>query len=119
MGIPVGELQRRVTSREFAEYWAYDGLEPFGPKREDLRSGIVAATVANANRDRKKHPRPFEPATFMPRFVAPTDTDEDDDDEAPGLELEAPDGPTADQEDLAARISALFFAMGGTEGPVS
>lgn len=120
MGIPVGELQRRVTSLEFAEYWAFAQLEPFGPEREDLRAGIVASTVANAYRDRKKHPKPYGPEEFMPRFEAPALDLDDEEEHDRGLEApDGADGPTADQEDLAARISAMFFAMGGTEGPAS
>jgi len=29
------------------EWLAYSQLEPFGPRREDLRAGVVAATVQN------------------------------------------------------------------------
>lgn len=78
MGIPIAELQERVSSREFAEYWAYFQLEPWGAEREDLRSGIVASTIANANRDPKKRARPFTPDQFMPDFDRPLDDDEFD-----------------------------------------
>lgn len=53
---------------EFAEWMAYYGLEPFGDERADLRSGIVAATIANVNRDPKKTRSAFEPGDFMPKF---------------------------------------------------
>jgi hypothetical protein len=36
--------------------------------RGDLQAGIVAATVANANRDPDKQREPFIPANFMPNF---------------------------------------------------
>jgi hypothetical protein len=45
---------------------AYASLEPFGEERADVRAGIIAAVIANANRDRKKRPDPFTPADFMP-----------------------------------------------------
>jgi len=45
---------------------AYASLEPFGEERADVRAGIIAAVIANANRDRKKRPEPFTPADFMP-----------------------------------------------------
>jgi hypothetical protein len=102
MGIPIGELQARMSSLEFAEYWAFHQIEPIGPEREDLRAGIVAATVANANRDRKRRPRPYTPAEFMPKV--PTF----EDDEPP------------DEEELAAKIDRAMEGLGGdpvTPGP--
>lgn len=82
MGIPIAELQERISSREFAEYWVHYTLEPWGAEREDLRSGIVAATVANVNRDPKKRPRPYTPEQFMPQLGAIPDDDEVTDEEA-------------------------------------
>lgn len=58
------ELLRRIDSRELQEWQAYYELEPFGEERGDLRAGIVAATVANANRNPKKT-KPFKPGDFM------------------------------------------------------
>jgi hypothetical protein len=52
--------------REFSYWMAYHEREPWGEKRADLRSGIVAATVANANRG--KDTDPFSPGDFMPEF---------------------------------------------------
>lgn len=43
---------------------AYYQLEPFGEERDDLRSGIIASTIANANRG--KGQKPFKPSDFMP-----------------------------------------------------
>jgi hypothetical protein len=57
-----------MSSREFAEWLAYFELEPFGEERADLRSGIVASTIANVNRDPKRRRRAFRPEDFMPRF---------------------------------------------------
>jgi hypothetical protein len=57
-----------MSSREFAEWMAYYELEPFGEERADLRSAIVASTVANAHRDPKRRRKPFRPLDFMPRF---------------------------------------------------
>lgn len=66
----VDELLARVSSRELSEWIAYSNLEPWGEKRADLRAGIVASTVANTARDRKKRGKPFSPAEFMPDFDA-------------------------------------------------
>lgn len=43
---------------------AYYNLEPFGEERADLRSGIVAAILVNANS--KKGARTAKPLDFMP-----------------------------------------------------
>lgn len=37
-----------MSSREFAEWMAYNRLEPFGDLRADYRSGMLAALVAQA-----------------------------------------------------------------------
>ena len=58
------ELLARLTSRQFAEWKAYDSLEPFGDRAAFLRSGIVAATFANVYR--KKGAPPIRPEKFMP-----------------------------------------------------
>lgn len=43
---------------------AYGRVEPFGEQRADLRSGIIASTVANVNRGRRQ--KAFQPTDFMP-----------------------------------------------------
>lgn len=48
----MGELLASSTSRELAEWRAYEQLEPFGPRREDIRAGTVAAMVYNMNRNK-------------------------------------------------------------------
>jgi hypothetical protein len=55
-----------LSAREFAEWQAYFAIEPFGEDMADLRAGIVAATIANVNRDAKKRSQPYEPLDFMP-----------------------------------------------------
>ncbi len=43
-------------------------MEPFGDERADLRSGIVAATIANC----AAHSRGgYKPSDFMPTFAEP------------------------------------------------
>lgn len=66
--MPVGEMLGRMSSAEITEWLAFFQLEPFGGERDDLRAGIVAATVANVNRDPKKQKRPYEAGDFMPVF---------------------------------------------------
>ena len=56
----------RISARLFAEWTAYYEIEPWGEARADYRNGILAATVANVNRD--PHTRAYEPQDFMPDF---------------------------------------------------
>lgn len=101
MGIPIAELQERISSREFAEYWSHFELEPWGLEREDLRAGIVASTIANVNRDAKKHPRPYTADMFM---VQTGDLDRDDEDD---------DMDPEEAAAHAARIDELMSSLGG------
>jgi hypothetical protein len=67
LGVPsVAELLERLSSRELAEWMAFAELEPFGEERADLRSAIVASTMANAWRGKRQ--RAFTAEDCMPRF---------------------------------------------------
>jgi len=60
-----------MTSAEFAEWQAFQRLEgPVGPERDDWRHAQTTATVANANRDHRRHPRPYRPEEFIPDWAA-------------------------------------------------
>lgn len=63
-----GEILARMSSHEISEWIAFANVEPFGEDRADLRAGIIASTIANANRDPDKRKKPFTPAEFMPDF---------------------------------------------------
>lgn len=73
-------------------------MEPRGEERADLRAGIIASTIANANRDPKKT-KPFKPGDFMPKF----------------------DNATEAQSEEEMRIAAqtLVIAFGGKMGKLS
>lgn len=62
----VAEAQQRIDSQEFASWMAYDRIEPFGEYRADLRSAIIAYTLAESNRSKKA--KPFTVDDFMPKF---------------------------------------------------
>lgn len=66
----VKRCQREVDSAEFAEWMAYSMHEPFGPEREDQRAGVVAALIANVNRDSKRRSEPYDVEDFFPRWGA-------------------------------------------------
>jgi len=53
------------------EWMAYENIEPFGDNRGDLRAGIIASTIANANRNPKRRRRAFSAEDFMPKFGRP------------------------------------------------
>lgn len=57
-----------MTGQQLMEWMAYEEVEPFGEQRADLRMAILAALIANINRDPKKKSRAYEPKDFMPRF---------------------------------------------------
>ena len=64
----VSRLLAETTSAELTEWAVFYEMEPFGPERGDLQAGIVAATVANVNRDAKKQKKPYTAHDFMPKF---------------------------------------------------
>ena len=66
LGMTVGELERRMTSRELSEWIAYDNVDPFGEVRDDLRTGIECATLAQINGTKNAKPKDFMP-DFRPR----------------------------------------------------
>lgn len=94
----VGELLGRIGSRELTEWMAYYALEPFGAERGDLQAGIVAATVANVNRDKKKQREPFTPQDFMPDW-----------------EKSARKREGRSMEELLAKVQELNAAFGGRD----
>lgn len=87
----------RIPSRLLTEWMVYARLEPFGEERADLRAGIIAATLANVNRDPKVKREPWRADEFMPSFE-------------PEPEPEPPDW-----ERLLARVEALNAAFGGSD----
>jgi hypothetical protein len=77
----VKRTMREIDSHEFSEWMAYWLIEPFGPEREDMRHGVVAATIANVNRDPKAVPEPFDASDFFPRLSAVRSLEDSDDNE--------------------------------------
>lgn len=60
----VEEMLNRMSSREMSEWMAYFQYEPFGTDVDDLRSGIIAATIVNCNTG--KSSKTYEPKDFIP-----------------------------------------------------
>lgn len=62
----VNELLGRMSSREIAEWQAFERIEgPLGGLRADMHAAMVVAAVVNANRSKGPGKRP---ADFLPRW---------------------------------------------------
>ncbi|NIO43791.1 MAG: hypothetical protein GTO41_28715 [Burkholderiales bacterium] len=57
-------MQENVDAEEFAEWCAYQEIDPATEERADLRAAIIAATICNVLRGKKD--RPVSPEVFMP-----------------------------------------------------
>lgn len=44
-----------MSAEEFAAWRAFDAISPIGGERADRHAALIAAVIANANRDPKKH----------------------------------------------------------------
>lgn len=62
-----------MPARIYNEWLAYYEVEPFGEERADLRSAIIASTMANMWRGKKS--RRFKIQQFMPNFEKPKPLD--------------------------------------------
>lgn len=58
----------QMSWSQYVAWTIYARMEPFGEERDDLRAGIIASTIANANRDSRRKPDPFKASDFMPKF---------------------------------------------------
>jgi hypothetical protein len=71
----VRELLARIDSRELSEWSAFYGLQPFGDEPADIRTGIIASTVANC----LTTGRSFKPSDFLPEYRQPEEAQNDQD----------------------------------------
>lgn len=58
-----------LSSKELAEWQAYERVEPFGERRMDIRFAMLAMTISNIWRG--KNQPPFKLEQFMPDFEPP------------------------------------------------
>jgi len=58
-------MLRCVSSHEISEWQAYEAENGPVYLRPDHSAALVACTLANIHRDRKRHPDPFEMEEFM------------------------------------------------------
>lgn len=70
LGMTVSELLERTTSRELAEWQAFEQIEgPLGGLRGDVHAAMVCSAIYNANRGKNSHER--KPAEFLPKWDKP------------------------------------------------
>jgi hypothetical protein len=66
--VDVNAMLDGMSADQFVGWLAYTTIEPFGEERDDLRSAIIASTVANSQRAKGKA---FTVDDFMPVFNKP------------------------------------------------
>lgn len=76
-----------MTSLEFGEWMAFYTLEPFGPLREDLRAGTVAATLVNLKK--RKDASAYLPSDFFAELKVEALDEENPVEGAGGITVEA------------------------------
>jgi hypothetical protein len=64
-------LLEEMSAETWVLWQLYYDLDPWGEERADLRSGMIAAVIAETNRDKKKRRKPYTPQEFMPQFDRP------------------------------------------------
>lgn len=64
-----------IDAEEFAEWQAFDSLEPIGAIGEDYRAGVIAAMLANIHR--AKGTQPVKPLDLFPWHIEPRDPHQD------------------------------------------
>ncbi|MET3431434.1 hypothetical protein ABIC71_000912 [Herbaspirillum seropedicae] len=61
----VRQAQSEISSKEFAGWLAFYQLEPFGDLVADRRHAVAVQTFANAHRDPKHKPEPYQEHDFI------------------------------------------------------
>lgn len=62
LGIPISELQQRLSSADVTEYLAFYTLEPFGDRQDDLRFGMLFSMLSSAWGSSSRSPASFFPS---------------------------------------------------------
>lgn len=60
-------MLKSMTMKQLEEWAEYSSIEPFGEERADLRAGIVASAVLNANRS-KSTDKVWSAQDFLMKF---------------------------------------------------
>lgn len=93
LGYTVDELLDHTSSRELAEWQAFEQIEgPLGGLRGDVHAAMVCSAIYNANRGKGSRER--KPADFLPRW------------DKPAREPQSP-------EDMLAAVQSMQGRVGG------
>lgn len=65
MGIPIRELQQKISAPDFTGYMAFMSINPHGQERADWRSAMLATVFANCHAKKGKS---FKISDFMPKW---------------------------------------------------
>lgn len=57
-----------MTWDQLLSWREYYAIDPWGEERADVRAAQICSILANANRDPKRHPKPYTVKDFMPDF---------------------------------------------------
>jgi hypothetical protein len=71
----VRQVLDEIDAEEFAEWQAFDVLEPIGGNADDYRAGIVASMLANIHR--KRGTEAIKPLELFPWHIEPRDPTKD------------------------------------------
>lgn len=63
----MAELNASLTYNEFRAWEAFYNLEPWGPARDNMHAGIIAAAVLNPHRKRGQRPATYADFMLRPR----------------------------------------------------
>lgn len=99
----VAEMLARISSRELSEWAVYFSIEPPESTRDDIRTGVVASTLANIHRDSSRRPEPFSANDFAPKWDRAEETEPEEID------------PEEHSKQLLAKIVALNALFGGKD----
>jgi hypothetical protein len=65
-------VEEDFSSREISEWMAYASIEPFGEGAANVRTGVIASTIANRHRDPKREKQAYTVQQFTPFLDHPT-----------------------------------------------
>lgn len=106
---PVVELLDQLSGRDIVDLMAFEQLHgPLPDRRGDYHAAQIVNTLAEINRDRKKHPQPTTLAQFLLNFTPPVE-------KAPatvGFDPPAPGTIPADEEPWQKHLRLMRAAWG-------
>ena len=71
----VGELDTRMSSREFMEWMVYAQIEPFGPARQDYHASLISTVIANTQGNKVAPDDFIKPFEYIEAESVPEDPD--------------------------------------------